>query len=143
VSSGSPSDALSACANTALADAKLAARGDPDWRVSEAFALGWQMAEIYRPDAPPQVAPIQAGDLPDLSQLDAGNWDRIGLFQLQAGIGKLREAIMVTGLEVPDAEKFADRLAPLTGDARADALRQFDIDLLATFDRKALRRGLL
>jgi hypothetical protein len=141
VSSGSPTDALSAFANTALADAKVAARGDPDWRVSEAFALGWQMSEIYKPDAPAQVPPIQAGDLPDLSQLDAADWDRIGLFQLQAGISKLHEAITVAGLQVPDAEKFADRLAPLSGDARADALRQFHIDLMTTLTAADYRLG--
>jgi hypothetical protein len=139
--SGSPSDALSAFANTALADAKLAARGDPDWRVSEAFALGWQMSEIYRPDAPEQAPPVQAGDLPDLSQLDAHDWDRIGLLQLQAGISKLSEAISLAGLVIPDAQDFADGLATLAGDERANALRQFHINLLATLTAADYRLG--
>jgi hypothetical protein len=138
---GSPSDALAAFANTALADAKLAARGDPDWRVSEAFALGWQMSEIYRPDAPEQAPPIQAGDLPDLSQLSSSDWDEIGLYQLQAGISKLSEAIIVAGLTVPDAERFSARLRPLTGEDRTDALKRFHIDLLATFTAADFRLG--
>ncbi len=139
--SASPSDLLSAFANAALADAKLAARGDPDWRVSEAFALGWQMSEIYRPDAPAEAPPVQAGDLPDLSQLSSTNWDEIGLFQLQAGISKLSEAIMVAGLTVPDAQKFAAELRPLTGEERADALKRFHIDLLATLTAADFRLG--
>jgi hypothetical protein len=138
---GSPSDALAAFASTALADAKLAARGDPDWRVSEAFALGWQMSEIYRPDAPEQAPPVQAGDLPDLSQLSSADWDEIGLYQLQAGISKLSEAIIVAGLTVPDAEQFSAELQPLTGEDRADALKRFHINLLATLTAADFRLG--
>jgi hypothetical protein len=138
---GSPSEALSMFATTALADAKLAARGDPDWRVSEAFALGWQMSEIYRPDAPEHAPPVQAGDLPDLSQLDATEWDEIGLYQLQAGISKLSEAIIIAGLTVPDAEQFAANLRPLTRDERSGALRRFHIDLLATLTAADFRLG--
>ena len=138
---GSPSDTLTAFADTALADAKLAARGDPDWRVSEAFALGWQMSEIYRPDGPEQAPPVQAGDLPDLSQLGSSEWDEIGLFQLQAGINKLSEAITVAGLTVPDAEQFAAELSPLTGEDRANALHQFHIDVLATLTAADFRLG--
>lgn len=141
MSTGSPGDALTAFANTALADAKLAARGDPDWRVSEAFGLGWQIAEIYRPDAPEQAPAVQAGDLPDLSQLDAHDWERIGLFQLQAGISKLSEAISIAGLQVPDAQEFADHLETLAGDERSDALRQFHINLLATLTAADYRLG--
>jgi len=138
---GSPADVLNAFASTALADAKLAARGDPDWRVSEAFALGWQMSEIFRPDAPEQVPPVQAGDLPDLSQLGSSDWDEIGLFQLQAGINKLSEAITVAGLNVPNAQEFAAELGSLTGAERAEALRAFHINLLATLTAADFRLG--
>ena len=138
---GTPSDALTAFATTALADAKLAARGAPDWRVSEAFALGSQMSEIYRPDAPAQAPPVQAGDLPDLSQLSSTDWDEIGLFQLQAGISKLSEAIIVAGLSVPDAHQFSEQLRPLTGEDRSGALKRFHIDLLATLTAADFRLG--
>jgi hypothetical protein len=138
---GSPTQALTAFADTALADAKLAARGDPDWRVSEAFALGWQMAEIYRPDAPAQAAAPQAGDLPDLSQLSSAEWDEIGLFQLQSGISKLSEAIAVAGLEIPDAQQFSEQLRPLAAEDRVAALRNFHIGLLATLTAADFRLG--
>src|SRR6202042_2307054 len=100
---GSPSDALTAFADATLTDAKAADRGEPDGHVSDAFGLGWQMSEIYSPDAPAQPPELPAGDLPDLSQLGAGDWEEIGLFQIQAGITKLSRAIAVAGLEVPDA----------------------------------------
>lgn len=141
MSSGSPTDALSAFATTALADSKAAARGDPDWRVSEAFALGWQMSEIYRSDEPARVPPVQAGDLPDLSQLDLDDWQRIGLLQLQAGISKLRGAITVAGLQIPDAQGLAHSVEPLTGDDRSRALRQFHVNLMATLTAADYRLG--
>lgn len=139
--SGSPSDVLTAFADTALADAKAAARGEPDWRVSEAFGLGWQMSEIYSPDAPGQAPEVQAGDLPDLSQLSAGDWEQIGLFQLQAGITKLSRSIAAAGLEVPDAQAFATRLRQTADSERAGALREFHINLLATLTATDYRVG--
>jgi hypothetical protein len=141
VTDGSPSEVLTAFANTALADAKLAARGDPDWRVSEAFALGWQMSEIFRPDAPELPPTVQGGDLPDLSQLGSSEWDQIGLFQLQAGITKLSEAITVAGLTVPNAQEFAAELAPLGGETRTESLRTFHVNLLSTLTAADFRLG--
>ncbi len=140
-SGGSPSEALTAFADTAFADAKAAGRGEPDWRVSEAFGLGWQMSEIYSPDVPAQSPGVQAGDLPDLSQLNASDWDQIGLFQLQAGITKLSQAIAAAGLDVPNAQAFATRLEQTADSERAGALRQFHIDLLATLTAADYRLG--
>jgi hypothetical protein len=136
---GSPSDALTAFADTALADAKAAERGAPDWRVSEAFGLGWQMSEIYAPDTPAEPPP--EGDLPDLSQLGAADWDQIGLFQLQAGITKLSRSIAAAGLKVPDAQAFAERLQQTAADERAGALLEFHVDLLATLTATDYRLG--
>jgi hypothetical protein len=141
VSTGSANDALGAFAKAALANAKLAAQGQPDPKVSEAFGLGWQMAEIYRPDAPEQSPPVQAGDLPDLSQLNSTDWDEIGLYQLQAGITKLSELIAVAGLDVPDAEEFATALRATAPADRAGVLRQFHVDLLATLTAADFRLG--
>jgi hypothetical protein len=140
VSTGAPAEALSAFATTALADAKAAARTKPDARVMEAFGLGWQMAEIYRPDPAPE-SPPEPGDLPDLSQLDDADWTQIGLYQIQAGITKLRETITVAGLDVPEAEDFARRLRLLAPEERPGALRRFHVDLLATLTAADYRLG--
>jgi hypothetical protein len=138
-SAGSPSDALAAFADTALADAKAAERGAPDWRVSEAFGLGWQMSEIYAPDTPTQ--PPAEGDLPDLSQLGAADWDQIGLFQLEAGITKLSRSIATAGLKVPDAQAFAAQLKQTADSDRAGALLEFHVNLLATLTATDYRLG--
>ena len=141
MSNDSATDALGAFATAALASAKLAAEGQPDPKVSEAFGLGWQMAEIYRPDAPEQSPPVQAGDLPDLSQLNSTDWDEIGLYQLQAGITKLSESIETAGLDVPDAKEFAKVLRATASADRAGALRKFHVDLLATLTAADFRLG--
>ncbi len=141
MSAGSPSAALSAFATTALSDSKRAAQGEPDPMVSTAFGLGWQMAEIYRPDAPGAAPAVQAGDLPDLSQLSSGDWEKIGLFQLQAGITKLSGPISSAGLTSPDAEGFATKLKATSETDRAGALRKFHVDLLATLTAANFRLG--
>lgn len=141
MSAGSPADALSAFASTALAQARRTAQGQPDWKVSEAFALGWHVAELFRPDAPEQTPPVQAGDLPDSSQLSVADWDEIGLYQLQAGITKLSEVIVPAGLSVPDAQAFSDGLRSVAAPERPAALRRFHIDLLATLTAADFRLG--
>ena len=141
MSAGSPSDALSAFATTALNDSRRAAQGEPDPMVWTAFGLGWQMAEIYRPDAPAVAPAVQAGDLPDLSQLSSGDWEEIGLFQLQAGITKLSEPISHAGLTIPDAEGFATELKATSETNRAGALRKFHVELLATLTAANFRLG--
>jgi hypothetical protein len=134
-------DALSAFAKTALADARRTAHGQPDWKVMEAFALGWQMAELYRPAAPEQAPPVQAGDLPDLSQLDAGQWTQIGLYQVQAGLTKLGEAIWAAGLDVPDAEELGLLLRDAPQTDREAVLTRFHVDLLAILTAADYRLG--
>lgn len=141
MSAGSPSDALSAFATTALNDARRAAEGQPDPMVWTAFGLGWQMAEVYRPDAPAMAPAVQAGDLPDLSQLSSADWEEIGLFQLQAGITKLSGPISCAGLTIPDAKGFATELKATSETARSGALRKFHVDLLATLTAVDFRLG--
>ncbi|HEY1520496.1 MAG TPA: hypothetical protein VGF91_28990 [Solirubrobacteraceae bacterium] len=141
MSTDSATDAFGAFATAALANAKLAAQGQPDPKVSEAFGLGWQMAEIYRPDAPEQSPPVQAGDLPDLSQLNSTDWDEIGLYQLQAGITKLSELIETAGLDAPDAEDFAKVLRSTAPADRAGVLRKFHVGLMARLTAADFRLG--
>jgi hypothetical protein len=152
-SPGSPSDALTAIADAAVKQAKLAEAGRPDPLVSVAFALGWQMAEIYNPDRPadngePDADADVAGyvgprerDLPGLSRLRRDEWEEIGLYQVQAGITKLYDAISGAGLMVPDAQLFADRIRLLAEDERRDAIHEFHVRLLSTFTAADHRLG--
>jgi hypothetical protein len=137
---GSPEDALKAIATAAVAEAKRTAQGQPDPLVSVAFALGWQMAEIYRPDSESEQA--QDDDhLAGLARLTADQWAQIGLLQVQAGINKLRKTIAATGLEVPDAQAFAKQLTGLSDQQRDAAVQQFHVQLLSTFTAADYRIG--
>ncbi len=142
---GPPADdpglALKTFADTTLATAKRQAHAAPDPRVGTAFALGWQMAEIYRPDPPAPPAPGEDDHLPELSDLTTAEWARIGLYQVQAGITKLRLRITAAGLWVPDAQLFAQALEGTAGDERNAAVEAFHIELLATLTAADFRLG--
>jgi hypothetical protein len=136
-----PSPALAAFADAALAQARRTEQGSPDPRVGIAFALGWQIAEIYRPDPAPPPPPGEDDHLPALSDLSADEWARVGLYQVQAGITKLWRTIDAAGLEVPDAQEFAQLLTGLTGVERDRAIEAFHIELLATLTAADFRLG--
>lgn len=142
---GPPADdpglALRTFADTALADAKRRAHGSTDPRVGAAFQLGWQMAEIYRPNPPATPAPGEDDHLPELSDLTTDEWARIGLYQVQAGITKLRLRITAAGLWAPNAQLFAQALEGATGDARDAAVEAFHIELLAALTAADFRLG--
>ena len=128
-------------ADAALAQARREAAGAPDARVGVAFALGWQMAEIYRPEPPAPADPGDAGHLPALADLSVDEWARVGLDQVQAGITKLCSAIFEAGLTVPDAERFAGRVTGLVGEERDRAIEGFHVRLLATLTAADFRLG--
>src|SRR4051794_1704584 len=69
----------------------------PDPLVSVAFALGWQMAELYRPGQRTTRATAQPEDLPNLSAFDDAQLTELGLTQLHAGLNRLRERIEHSG----------------------------------------------
>src|SRR5436305_797141 len=93
-------DVLVALLDAAGLQARQTELGQSDPRVSVAFALGWQMAAVYRPDYRSAVAPALDDDLPGISRLASDELQQMGLDQLQAGIAKLRAAITGAGLSV-------------------------------------------
>jgi hypothetical protein len=136
----SPTVALTA----ALASAEKAfrARQEGDERVMVAFSLGWQMAEVYRPDRRRNSPPAAQDDLPGISRLSAPELLEMGLFQVQAGITKLKHPICDAGLELPDAQHFAQKIVPLSDpQLRSDAIREFHVGLLATLTAADFRFG--
>lgn len=70
-------------------------RGDP--RVSAAFALGWQMSELYRPNLRRTGAPLD-DDLPGLGSLSTRDRLEVLIDQIQAGATKLAEPVWRAGL---------------------------------------------
>ncbi len=100
--------------------------GDPN--VAVAFALGWQIAELYRPD-PPGVASAAAVDdppLPGLAALSPEARALIGLAQVDVALHRLAEMITKVKLPVPTTD--AARAAG--GDA--DAVVELHASLLST-----------
>jgi hypothetical protein len=138
--SESPTEALSAAFETAAAAFRASAAGDQ--RVMVAFALGWQMAEVYRPDRRRSSEAATDDDLPEIEHLGAVELQAMGLLQVQAGITKLRPSICGAGLEEPDAERFADLIEEIDDpQAGRQAIRAFHIDLLATLSAADFRLG--
>jgi hypothetical protein len=136
----SPTETLSAA--FASAEAAFRVHHDGDQRVMVAFGLGWQMAEVYRPDRRRGSEPVAQDDLPGISRLTADELQEMGLFQVQAGITKLREAIADAGLNVPDAERFAQEIRRIAdAGAQRDAVREFHVRLLATLTAADFRLG--
>ena len=70
-------------------------RGDP--LTSAAFALGWQMAELYRPSLRRTSAGLD-DDLPGLGSLSTPDRLEILVDQVQAGVTKLAEPVWRAGL---------------------------------------------
>lgn len=135
-------DALKSFASAAALAAKQAEAGQPDSRVWVAFALGWQMAELYRPDRRRKATSASADDLPGLGRLTVDEWTRLGLDQVQAGIAKLRSAIDAAGLDVPDAEAFEATVPSIVDlGQRQQKIREFHVDVLATLTATDFRLG--
>lgn len=135
-----PTDALSAAFEAAAAEFRTHAAGDR--RVMVAFALGWQMAEVCRPERSTGVAAAEQDDLPGIPRLSTVERQQMGLMQLQAGITKLRPSICAAGLEVPDAQRFADTVDKIDDPPqRRAAIREFHIRLVATLTAADFRLG--
>lgn len=66
----------------------------------------------------------------------------MGLLQVQAGITKLRPSIAAAGLEVPNAERFAEFIGQIDDcPERSMAVRDFHVELLATLTATDFRLG--
>jgi hypothetical protein len=83
--------------------------GDP--LVAVAFALGWQMAELYHPSSWPATEPAPGEDLPGMSELSGRQHASMGLAQVDVASSRLKDAMTEHGLTVPStaaAEKVLE-----------------------------------
>src|ERR1700733_5062314 len=135
-------DVFTGFASSAATAVKQAELGQPDEKVWVAFALGWQLAELYRPDRRRTTPPVAEDDLPGLGRFTVDEWTHLGLDQVQASITKLQEAITGAGLDVPDAETFAASVPSITDPAeRSEKIREFHVGLLSTLTAADFRLG--
>ena len=126
---GTPSDAASAFEKALLAAMKASPADTADPRVSAAFALGWQMAELYRPQLRHKIEAAPE-DLPGLGSLGDDQRTTILVNQIEAALAKLSALISGAGLARPRLKRCRRRLPDhehscggRAGRARASARR--------------------
>ena len=140
---GDPSEALSAALDAAVSAVKNPpVEPAPDPRVTAAFALGWQMAELYRPDTPTRQPAAAHDDLPTLRRLGAEERAQIAVKQIGAALAKLTDTIKAAGLPIPNVKPVEQAFEnPVERTGQATAVTQLHVDLLATLTAADFRLG--
>jgi hypothetical protein len=138
-----PGDAASAFAAALRAGAQHGLpEPAPDPRVAAAFALGWQIAVLYRPDRRRRATPADADDLPGVGRLDDLEFMELGLAQVQVAIGKLHEPVAESGLTLPDIPAVRARLRDAEdAAARHRLVREMHVQLIASLGAVDFRLG--
>jgi hypothetical protein len=127
-------------AATTAARASAAPVADPF--VPVAFALGWQMSELYRPERTTRQARASDEDLPGLGAIGRDNWRRLSLLQVGAGLHRLQPALDTAGLDSPDAAQFAIALdAAESPDGRRRVVWDFHVAVLSRLTAADFRLG--
>jgi hypothetical protein len=140
---GAPSDAAEAFAAALSSAAK---RGlpepAPDPRVAAAFALGWQIAVLYRPAAVRVVAPADEHDLLSQGRLSQEQVIEIGLDRVQVAINHLHDPVQAAGLTLPNIESVREALRNAQDThARAEQIRDLHLELVGALAAVDFRLG--
>src|SRR5262249_10205065 len=114
----------------------------PDPRVAAAFALGWQMAELYRPGRRVRRSQAASGDLPGLSGLDERHILQLGVDQLRAGQTALADTIAGAGLDLPDLGPLQSSVTSgVAEDARRRVVLELHVEVLLVLTAANFRLG--
>jgi hypothetical protein len=113
----------------------------PDPRVAAAFALGWQMAELYRPEHRRHRLPASPDDLPSLGRLEPGEILRLGIDQVKAGVAMLADTIARAGLAAPGITAVERTLMSEDVEVRRPAVKRLHVDLLIVLTAANFRLG--
>jgi hypothetical protein len=143
VGAGAPEDLVASAVKAAVSAAKeQPSTPQPDPHVATAFALGWQIAELYRPDSPSHVPPANLEDLPGIGKLDEAQRQRIALRQVQAALAKLAEPMEKGHVAEPDlAELETCLMQPTDAGTQQDAVRKLHVELLESLTAADFRLG--
>lgn len=130
--------ALAALAGAAEA---LPPKGNP--AVAAAFALGWQMAELYEPGAWSSKPPEAGADLPGLSDLSGGQHATMGLDQVDVALDRLKSPITENGLASPStaAARVALSRARPTDEIFRAAVFDLHVSLLTSLTAANFKLG--
>lgn len=114
------------------------APGARDTLVRSAFALGWQVAELYQPvpDAP-TAAPDQ---LPGIGSLDRRDVLDLRFRQITSALARFEQSIRAVGLAPPDP-KDAQREADRRVEEFRSAVSRLHVELLKTLTATDFRFG--
>jgi hypothetical protein len=151
---GRPPDALSEFLQVAGGAAKeLATERAGDPRVSAAFSLGWQMAELYRSVTQPSVAPsanaaandptpqpTAKGDLPGISKMTSEQRDHGARMRIEAALSQLAATVRAAGLDMPNSQLIGQCVSGESA-VRESCLRTLHVDLLSTLSAADVRIG--
>jgi hypothetical protein len=113
--------------------------GDPG--VLCAFAIGWQMSELYKPGSWRGDA-RREDDLPGLGSLGGRERALLGLDQISVGLKKLEAPVLAAGLEVPDP-KAAKAAVPAGGPNAPyeEAVFELHVSILTTLTATHFKLG--
>jgi hypothetical protein len=110
--------------------------------VSIAFALGWQMAELYRPDTRDGADTAGKDDLPGLGSLTAPQMATVGVHQVEAALAKLADPIKSAGQDLARTKAALDGVEKATvGPDRHAQVLALHVQLLATLTAADFRLG--
>jgi hypothetical protein len=138
-----PKDTPGDAVNAFLAAATKPLPGPaPDAKVSVAFALGWQMAEMYRPELRGTREPADPADLPGIGSFNEGQLTELGLHQVNAALAKLKEPIADAGQDLSLVRTIATAIHNGEDDGpRRDLVLQLHVQLLSTLTASDFRLG--
>jgi hypothetical protein len=123
-----------------LSAARESRAGAPHPLTSAAFALGWQMAELYRPPGASRFAGADADDLPDLASLSVEARIEILVDQVQVGLSALHGSIEQTGLPAVSFDALRESLGQ-GRQARRQAVRKLHRQILGSLTAADFRLG--
>jgi hypothetical protein len=117
------------------------ATAGPDPLVSLAFAMGWQMADLYRdPSSQAQVKPDDRG-LPGAGSLPDGPRTELGIEQIQGGLHRLADRLSAAGAKAPSLDDVRAVFATGGADAVADELYRLHVQLITVLTAADFRLG--
>jgi hypothetical protein len=140
---GRPADAVSAFGEAMVSAARHGLpEPAPDPRVAAAFALGWQIAVLFRPHRRRTASTASEEDLPSLARLDEADVVQLGLSQVKVALGKLYQPVADSGLSLPDVDAVRTAVANAEDqEARSTAIRTLHVELVAALSAVDFRLG--
>jgi hypothetical protein len=114
--------------------------GDPE--VIVAFALGWQISELYKPGSWREQNAKPEKDLPGLGHLGGKERAQLGLKQIEVGLKKLEQTIKNAGPNMPSVIAATEAIpATIPNPPYEKAIFELHVSLLTTLTATHFKLG--